>query len=220
MSNISQITLPNGDSYTFEGNTYFIEGTQAASTNLWTGVFPEGISDYYHGFTIEYFLPYDGTTSPAELELSNKGSKPIYTNDGSVVTTHYPQYAVIRLTYIVNANLNNGRGCFIATSHYSVSSSMTKETIGSASKVNDISVSEITGWTTNTPTIVTSKQVVVDETHTEATFSDGVLIIAIGTTTKGDSVDVTPGTAAQLTYTNTTVPEIQVTSKTVVTDIT
>ena len=126
--------------------------------------------------------------------------------------------------------------------------------VGSASAGTAIPADDITGWTTNTPTEVTSKTVVIGGTTTSitpvtsktvvtsasgatASYSAGVLTLTDGSfgtgasvttgtvvnaytsLTTGDSVDVTPGTAASLSYTAKSIPNISVSSKTVVTGL-
>lgn len=73
-------------------------------------------------------------------------------------------------------------------------------TVGSASAGSPISADEITGWTANTPTAVTLPTCYVQ---------DEVLIFTAG--------DVTAGTAATLTHTQKSIPNISVDSVTVVT---
>lgn len=220
MSTISQITLPNGESYTFEGNVYLVEGLQLESTSQWIGIFPEGVSDYYHGFTINYFLPCESTTNPVVLNLSGKGNKPVYTPDGNVVTTHYPALSVIQLTYIVHEELNTGHGCFIATTYYNTNYVATKTSIGSARIINIINADNITKWVPNIPTQVVNNNVVVSSTPTKAEYSSGILSITRGNTTMGSPVDVTDGTPAELEYTTKQIPEVSVENINVITDIT
>lgn len=109
-----------------------------------------------------------------------------------------------------------------------------------------IPADDITKWTTNTPTQVAKKTVVTTAsfntmvktvTNATASISNGVLTItngshttgAAGSATTGDSVTVTPGTAATLEYTAKTIPNITstgtlptltITNKTVLTSIT
>lgn len=102
---------------------YLVKGTQASSTNLWTGNLPNGISTYSDGLTIDYFLPYAGNTSGATLNLGGIGAKPIYSGDSNTqITNEFPQYSVIRLTYIVSSALNSGNGCWKVSAYYSGSS--------------------------------------------------------------------------------------------------
>lgn len=99
--------------------SHYVKGTQTASTNAWTGALPDGVTAYYDGLSIDYFLPYAGISSAATLNLGSKGAKPVYYGNGTgAVTTHYPQYSVIHLTYIVNSALNSGNGCWKATGYY------------------------------------------------------------------------------------------------------
>ena len=103
--------------------SHYVKGTQTSSTNAWTGALPDGVTAYYDGLSIDYFLPYAGTSSAATLNLGSKGAKPVYIGNGtSAVTTHFPQYSVIHLTYIINSGLNSGNGCWKATSYYNTNS--------------------------------------------------------------------------------------------------
>ena len=92
----------------------FVAGTQTASTNVWTGALPSNVTAYYNGLTIDYFLPYAGTSSAATLNLGGLGAKPVYVGNAATtaVTTHFPANSVLHLTYIVNSALNSGNGCW------------------------------------------------------------------------------------------------------------
>lgn len=78
----------------------YIVGTQTAVTGNWTGVSMDGA--LYAGKTIAYKLPYAGS-GDASLTLtladgSTTAAAPVYMNN-TRVTTHYPQYTVIKMTY-------------------------------------------------------------------------------------------------------------------------
>ena len=80
---------------------------------MWTGALPTGVTDYYDGLSNEYFLPFAGTSTAATLNLGGKGAKPVYVGNGNGgVTTHYPAYSLIHLTYVVDSRLNSGNGCW------------------------------------------------------------------------------------------------------------
>jgi len=115
--------------------------------------------------------------------------------------------------------------------------SATTANIGSASAGTAISADDITAWTTNTPTAVTKKTVVTSATFNNvvtsasgasASYANGILTFTngsfstgvSGSATTGDSVTVTAGTAASLSYTARSIPNISVTTKSVVTGIT
>ena len=99
--------------------TPFVAGTQTASTNVWTGALPSNVTEYYNGLTIDYFLPYAGTSSAATLNLGGLGAKPVYVGNAATtaVTTHFPANSVLHLTYIVNSALNSGNGCWKVTAY-------------------------------------------------------------------------------------------------------
>ena len=118
MANITNVTLPDVGKVLFEGNTYYVVGTQSSATNVWTGNLPEGVDNYYDGLSIEYYLPVAGNSSNATLNLSGKGAKPVYRQGGGGTTTHYPAKSIIHMTYVINSGLNSGNGCFLCTGYY------------------------------------------------------------------------------------------------------
>ena len=125
---IQQITATNGTTHDLVDTSasHYVKGTQSSSTNAWTGALPDGVTAYADGLSIDYFLPYAGTSSGATLNLGSKGAKPVYLgNSTTQVTTHYPQYSVIHLTYIVNSSLNSGNGCWKATGYYDTNTTYT-----------------------------------------------------------------------------------------------
>lgn len=83
--------------------TYYVKGTQTASTNAWTGSLTQ-ISALYEGLTIRYRLPYAGTSSGATLNLTlsggTTGAKKVYRYGTSTqITTHFAAGSVITMTY-------------------------------------------------------------------------------------------------------------------------
>ena len=100
--------------------SHFIRGTQTASTNVWTGPLPDGVSDYYDGLMIDYWLPFAGTSTAATLNLGGKGAKPVYRGNAATsgVTTHIAAKTVAHLIYIVDSGINSGNGAWIMSSYY------------------------------------------------------------------------------------------------------
>lgn len=132
MSNYNFNTIGYNDNLYFPRDTtkYLVRGTQASSTNVWVGNLPEGISAYEDGLTIDYFLPYEGNTSAATLNLGGLGAKPVYLgNSNTPVTNQFPQYSVIRLTYLVVAGLNSSNGCWKVSAYYDTNSGGTVTTV-------------------------------------------------------------------------------------------
>lgn len=84
--------------------TYYVKGTQTASTNAWTGSLTQ-ISALYEGLTIRYRLPYAGTSSGATLNLTlsngtTTGAKKIYRYGTTTqITTHFAAGSIITMTY-------------------------------------------------------------------------------------------------------------------------
>lgn len=99
---------------TFSAVNNLVIGTQTAATNVWTGTLPTGVSDYYNGMEINYYLPKAGNSSAATLNLSSKGAKPVYNGESKNgnTTTHYPEGALLHLVYVVKSDLNSGNGCW------------------------------------------------------------------------------------------------------------
>ena len=122
---------------------YFVKGTQTASTNAWTGALPTGVTAYADGLTINYYLPYAGTSSVATLNLGSLGAKNVYRGDSnSTVTTHFPAGSVIQLVYI--ASLNSNAGGWKATAYYD-------------STYSAMSASEATTGTATSSRVITAK---------------------------------------------------------------
>lgn len=84
-------------------NTYYVKGTQVASTNQWTGNLLE-VAELYNGLTIDYWLPFAGTSTAATLNLTlmnnvQSGPVNVYYSSTSRVTTHIGANNVMRLVY-------------------------------------------------------------------------------------------------------------------------
>lgn len=84
-------------------NSFYVKGTQTASTNAFTGVL-NAVSELYEGLTIDYWLPFAGTSTAATLNLTLAGG----TTTGAVncyyagttrLTTHLAANCVGRLIY-------------------------------------------------------------------------------------------------------------------------
>ena len=83
----------------------FVVGTQSSSTNAFTGVFNE-IDGLYDGLNIRYWLPYNGTSSAATLNLTigdtTTGAIPVYIKGTTRFTNHIGGTNVLDLTYREN----------------------------------------------------------------------------------------------------------------------
>ena len=83
----------------------FVVGTQSSSTNAFTGVFNE-IDSLYDGLNIRYWLPYNGTSSAATLNLTigdtTTGAIPVYIKGTTRFTNHIGGTNVLDLTYREN----------------------------------------------------------------------------------------------------------------------
>lgn len=129
-SNFTNIQYEEDNFYTRDTTNYLVRSTQVSPTNLWTGIAPKGITEYEDGLTINYFLSQSGTNANATLNLTvdnvELGAKPIFLgNSMQAVTNQFPQYSIIRLTYIIDNNLNSGNGCWKVSAYHDTSSSGT-----------------------------------------------------------------------------------------------
>ena len=210
---IQQIKASNGTVHDIVDSSasHFIKGTQTASTNVWTGPLPDGVTAYYDGLTIDYFLPYAGTSTAATLNLGSLGAKPVYVgNSTSAVTTHFPQYAVIHLTYIINSALNSGNGCWKAAVYYNSNTTYSAGTGLSLSSTTFNHSNSITAGTAGTSSATSGSTLAVPyvtydaQGHITATGTHTHTIS--GFLTSSSTLDATKlsGTIPAGCYTNTT----------------
>ena len=90
-------------------NTEVIVGTQTAATSHWTG--SASFSALTDGQQIVYWLPYAGSSTAADLNLTllggaTTGPIPCFYGGSSRITTHYSAGNVVHLTYRLNAVIN------------------------------------------------------------------------------------------------------------------
>lgn len=204
-ANFDVISYNSNSYYPRDTVNYLIKGTQTAATNVWTGPLPDGITAYEDGFTIDYFLPYSGNTTPATLNLGGKGAKPIYFNDSSSpLSNQFPQYSVIRLSYVIDSNLNSGNGAWqVVGSSYKTNNI----TVGSASTTGmttepvNVSTDDITAWSAGTtPTLGTA----IDADEITA-WDDGTMFSA---SVSGATLNLVSGTEPSLTYSEKSIPNV------------
>lgn len=82
-----------------EDGIYFVNGTQTSSTNVWTGSIV-GLTALYDGLTINYYLPYAGTSTGATLNINGLGAYPVYRYGRTTqITTHFAAGSMIKLTF-------------------------------------------------------------------------------------------------------------------------
>ena len=90
--------------------TELIVGTQTAATAAWTGV--AGFESLEDQQQITYWLPYAGVSGSSDtlnLTLKNgetTGPIPVYYRGSTRATTHFPAGSTIRMTYMMNANVD------------------------------------------------------------------------------------------------------------------
>ena len=90
-------------------NTEIIVGTQTAASPHWTG--EASFITLTDGQQIVYWLPYAGTSTSADLNLTlangtTTGAIPCYYSGTTRITTHYAAGNAIHLTYRVNASVS------------------------------------------------------------------------------------------------------------------
>lgn len=71
--------MTNGTEVLFEGTVYYVVGTQTGDTDAWTGDLPSGVTAYFNGLTINYYLPYEPVGNGASLQLGNLYPREILT---------------------------------------------------------------------------------------------------------------------------------------------
>ena len=91
-------------------STYYVEA--GGTTGYFTADLPE-VSELYDGLTLLMYAaqPF---TSYNYMNVNGLGDKLIYLYNTSRLTTHYPQYSVIRLTY----NSTKNGGCWFTEMYY------------------------------------------------------------------------------------------------------
>ena len=106
--------------------SYFVKGTQTSATNAFTGELL-GISELKSGLAIDYWLPYNGTSSPATLNLTisdstggtkTTGAIAVYAKGTTRVTTHYTASNVIHMVYTKEGGTNGRTEGWWVTSYY------------------------------------------------------------------------------------------------------
>ena len=106
--------------------SYFVKGTQTSATNAFTGELL-GISELKSGLAIDYWLPYNGTSSPATLNLTisdstggtkTTGAIAVYAKGTTRVTTHYSASNVIHMVYTKEGGTNGRTEGWWVTSYY------------------------------------------------------------------------------------------------------
>lgn len=144
MSNFDRISYESGYYFMRDTNNYRVMGTQSGVTSTWLGTLPEGLEEYNDGLTIDYYIPYrsDGEHE-VTLNLSSQGAKPVYYNNGRKALTPLTDQAlpntVIRLSYVINDNINNGQGAWLVSGGITVagvSITTKKDSISSLSFTN------------------------------------------------------------------------------------
>ena len=106
--------------------SYFVKGTQTSATNAFTGELL-GISELKSGLAIDYWLPYNGTSSPATLNLTisdstggtkTTGAIAVYAKGTTRVTTHYTASNVIHMVYTKEGGTNGRTEGWWVTPYY------------------------------------------------------------------------------------------------------
>ena len=105
---ILEYILRSGQRISFDHPAIFaVKGTQNAATNAWTGSIP--LTELYDGLCIAYYLPYNGTSSNATLNLTlagpsgtgtaTTGAIAVYWGNNTRTTKQYEAGSTIFLTY-------------------------------------------------------------------------------------------------------------------------
>ena len=95
---INVTTASNINTVVNSAPLYFVNGTNTATSGAWTGNLPNGVTEYYNGLTIRFRLSASPSGN-ATLQLGSLAACPVYINQNSRVTTHYPKGSILTLTY-------------------------------------------------------------------------------------------------------------------------
>ena len=205
------------DAVTGATGNHYASCTTAAGTAAKTASITAGTPTLEAGLRVSVKFSNANTAGTPTLNINSLGAKNIF-HKGAQITTGSNKALLAGLVDFIY----DGTQWHLVGNYLDTNTTYTASTtsIGSASAGTAISADDITAWTTNTPTAVTKKTVVTSASGATAAVSNGVLTLTDGSFGTGDSVTVTAGTAASLSYTSRSIPNISVTSKTVATGIT
>lgn len=205
------------DAVTGATGNHYASCTTDAGTAAKTASITAGTPSLEAGLRVSVKFSNANTAGTPTLNINSLGAKNIF-HKGAQITTGSNKALLAGLVDFIY----DGTQWHLVGNYLDTNTTYTASTtsIGSASAGTAISADDITAWTTNTPTAVTKKTVVTSASGATATVSNGVLTLTNGSFSTGDSVTVTAGTSASLSYTARSIPNISVTSKTVATGIT
>lgn len=237
MGTISKVTA-GGATHLIASSAYGICSTAAGTAAKTVSFTDDQAFTLIQGETIHVRFTATNTAANPTLNVKGTGAKPIHRIGGTVAgTTVADSWAAGEVVSFTYDTTQVSTGCWIMNSGHKYTASTTS--VGSASAGTAISADDITAWTTNTPTAVTPENVVYSATkvylanptvdqdsfdwgvsgwNTTGTLDLSNVLTGLIFDT-GDSVIVTNGTAASLSYTSRSIPNISVTSKTVATGI-
>ena len=205
------------DAVTGATGNHYASCTTAAGTAAKTASITAGTPSLEAGLRVSVKFSNANTASTPTLNINSLGAKNIF-HKGAQITTGSNKALLAGLVDFIY----DGTQWHLVGNYLDTNTTYTANTtsIGSASAGTAIAADDITAWTTNTPTAVTKKTVVTSASGATAAVANGVLTLTNGSFGTGDSVTVTAGTAASLSYTSRSIPNISVTSTTVATGIT
>ena len=205
------------DAVTGATGNHYASCTTAAGTPAKTASITAGTPSLEAGLRVSVKFSNANTAGTPTLNINSLGAKNIF-HKGAQITTGSNKALLAGLVDFIY----DGTQWHLVGNYLDTNTTYTASTtsIGSASAGTAIAADDITAWTTNTPTAVTKKTVVTSASGATATVANGVLTLTNGSFGTGDSVTVTAGTAASLSYTARSIPNISVTSTTVATGIT
>lgn len=206
--------------------SYFVKGTQTSATNAFTGELL-GITELKSGLAIDYWLPYNGTSSSATLNLTisdgtggtkTTGAIAVYVKGTSRLTTHYTASNVIHMVYTKEGGTNGRTEGWWVTSYYDTNTDSattydghyTPSSSSSEAKVYSASTGQyITGITLQRD----GKGHVTGITGTTATDKDSYISAAAFSATTGSGVTMSLTRTGSTTGTVTaTIPAANTTS--------
>ena len=185
---------------------FYVKGTQTSATNAWTGTLAS-VDALFEGLSIDYWLPHP-TTGEVTLDLELKdrthtGPVFCYYSGTTRLRNHIPANNVCTLVYqTVRINRVNYTGWWLLKT-YDARTEF-EPVIGkikSASKLNDISVDTVTGWSAGAlPTLGTP--IKADDI---TGWSAGTLP---GANVDNEVLILSFGTLPSLSYSEKTIPNV------------
>ena len=216
----SWVLIPAGDTDSDTWRNIKVNGTQKLGSGISTGAvdFVNGTHTTVNFNSTGNKISIDAKDTEYTLGMNEQNNTLELTDNNTLQTTQVVGYKAIT-TSIGSASTGTAipadditawdagalptLGTALKPSKITAWSAGSAPTLGTAIPADDI-----TAWTTNTPTAVTPNTVVTSASGATATVSGCTLTITDGSFGTGTSCTVTAGTAASLSYTAKSIPNV------------